>query len=54
MYNLTPLLHQKSIKYECLFPLLGKYTYPQNTKGKNHLNDHNTHSFVLKSYILHS
>lgn len=35
-------------------PLLGKYTHPQNTKEKNNLNDHTTHFFVLKSYILHS
>lgn len=55
MYNLTSLLHQKiKFKYECLFPLLGKYTHPQGTKEKNNLNDHTMHSFVLKFYIVHS
>lgn len=55
MYYLTTLLHKKKeIKYECWFPLLGKYTYPQNTKENNNLNDHTMHSFDLKSYILHS
>lgn len=52
MYNLTSLLHKKKIKFECLFHLLGKYTYPQNTKENNILSDCTTHFFVLKSYIL--